>query len=81
MIWTKDEWGQEVVEGHDCLICIEARPSYCDRGSYIAKIFPTGKLAREMDDADGWPRYYFDLQRGKLECEAWLRKRGQIGGP
>jgi hypothetical protein len=31
-----------------------------------------------LDHADLWPRYYFDLDRGKAEVEAWLRKRGQI---
>jgi len=28
-----------------------------------------------MDAADGWPRYYFDLERAKAEIEAWMRKR------
>jgi hypothetical protein len=29
-----------------------------------------------IDGADGWPRYYFDLDRAKLELEAWINKRG-----
>lgn len=30
-----------------------------------------------LDHADAWPRYYFDRDRGKLECEAWMKRRGQ----
>lgn len=29
----------------------------------------------EIDDQDGWPRYYFDEGRAKAEIEAWLVKR------
>jgi hypothetical protein len=63
--------------GRECEITLEARPSYCDRGNWIAKLHPEGKLAMSIDFADGWPRYYFDLDRAKLELEAWIRKRGQ----
>lgn len=63
--------------GKECEIILEARPHYCDRGNFIAKLFPTGQLAMEIDDADCWPRYYFDEVRAKAEIEAWLRKRGQ----
>jgi hypothetical protein len=61
----------------ECYITLEPRPHYCDRGNWIAKVFPSGKLARDLDDADGWPRYFFDEARAKLEIEAWLKKRGQ----
>ncbi len=71
------ETGFIVVVGRECEITIEPRPSYCDRGNYIAKLFPTGTLARDIDHQDGWPRYYFDLDRAKAECEAWLVKRRQ----
>ena len=30
----------------------------------------------EIDGADLWPRYYFDLDCAKLEIAAWLRVRG-----
>lgn len=61
-----------------CEITIEPRPHYCDRGNFIAKLFPAigSKLALELDLQDGWPRYYFDLDRAKAEVEAWLVKRG-----
>jgi hypothetical protein len=69
--------GYEQIEGRECVIILEPRPHYCDRGNWIAKIFPGGELARGMDTADCWPRYYFDKDRAKAEVEAWLRKRGQ----
>lgn len=65
------------IKGKECTITCEERPSYCDRGNYIYKLFPTGELALSIDHQDGWPRYYFDQDRANLECEAWLKKRGQ----
>ena len=65
------------IEGKECLITLEPRPHYCDRGNWLAKIFPCGNLISEIDGQDGWPRYFFDEERAKLECEAWLTKRGQ----
>ncbi len=61
-------------------IYLERRPHYCDRGDFIAKIFPAegSELFRDFDGQDGWPRYYFDEGRAKLEIEAWLRKRRLI---
>jgi hypothetical protein len=71
--------GYQVIQGKECEITLEARPYYCDRGNYVAKLFPvTGsKLHRDIDGQDAWPRYYFDLDRAKLEIEAWLVKQGQ----
>ena len=76
MTWTEDQRFNGI-RGKECLITLEPRPAYCDRGNWIAKIFPEGELARDMDEADGWPRYYFDYERAKAEIEAWLLKRGQ----
>lgn len=69
------------VRGRDCTITLEARPAYCDRGNWLAKLHARGTLARDLDDSDGWPRYYFDLDAAKSECEAWLLKRGQVDTP
>jgi hypothetical protein len=52
-------------------ITIEPRPHYCDRGRWIAKISATEMW---LDEADGWPRYYFDLKRAKLELEAYIER-------
>jgi hypothetical protein len=65
------------IKGKECEITIEPRAWYCDRGNWLAKIFPTGQLMMDIDDQDGWPRYYFDLDRAMLEVEAWLIKRQQ----
>lgn len=62
----------------DGFISIETRPSYCDRGHYICKLFPTGALAVSIDAHDGWPRYYFDWDRMLAELEAWAEKRNQV---
>lgn len=74
--WVKNQSWVEI-EGKDCTITIEPRAAYCDRGNYLAKIFPRGTLVFELDAQDGWPRYYFDLERAQMECEAWLVKRKQ----
>jgi len=67
------------IKARECLISIESRPFYCDRGNWIAKLHPTPgtKLALSIDAHDGWPRYYFDWDRMLAEIEAWLEKRGQ----
>ncbi len=65
------------IDGKECTIYLEQRPAYCDRGNWIGKVFPRGKLLLSIDYQDGWPRYYFDLDRAKLEIEAWLVRRGQ----
>lgn len=77
--WHQRHGYQEAI-GWDCKITLEPRPGYCDRGNFLAKIHPTGELARSMDYQDAWPRYYFDEVRAKLEIEAWMRKRGQLHG-
>jgi hypothetical protein len=65
------------VETPQCQITLEPRPVHCDRGNWIAKLHTVGgsQLSRDIDGADLWPRYYFDLERAKLEIEAWLDNR------
>lgn len=66
------------INGLDCSIEICARPAYCNRGKLIATIQAEGDLRRlSLDAADGWPRYYFDLDRAKAEVEAWMHNRAQ----
>jgi hypothetical protein len=82
MIWEEPEGypGHLWILGRECMIWLEPRPHYCDRGRYIAKVVSIwGGLALPgaMDWADGWPRYYFDLERAKAEIIAWLECRGQ----
>ena len=83
MEWVWDAEDQTwTVQGKDCTIWMATRPHYCDRGNWLAHLEPRperrtewGKLS--IDWQDLWPRYYFDLDRAKAECEAWLTKRGQ----
>ena len=76
LIWEQRA-GFEEIQGRECLITLEPRPHYCDRGNYVAKLFAFGDLSLEIDESDGWPRYYFDRERAKAEVEAWLIRRGQ----
>ena len=71
----------QVIRGTECMIYLTPRAGRCDRGRFLAQLFPKGRLALEIDDADGWPRYYFDEGRAKLEAEAWLKRRGQWVAP
>jgi len=67
------------LRGKDCLVVLEERPGYCDRGRFLAKVFPDlgTELARDLDHQDGWPRYYFLRDCAYREIEAWLRRRDQ----
>lgn len=53
------------------------RPAYCDRGRWHAHAdcpgYPTNP--NPIDGADGFPRYYFDLDHAKAEIEAFFRVR------
>jgi hypothetical protein len=77
--WRHDsEYNLEEIHGLDCFIWIEHRPTYCDRGNFLAKIQATGNTRRlNIDHQDGWPRYYMDFDRAKAEVEDWLKKRKQ----
>ncbi len=75
--------GYQGTHGRECAITLEPRPTYCDRGNFIAKLHTLSgtPLCMDIDGQDGWPRYYFDEERAKLEIEAWLQKRGQLPPP
>jgi hypothetical protein len=47
------------------------RPLYCDRGRWAATCSGVG----DLDGADGFPMYFQDLERAKLEMQAWLEHR------
>jgi len=61
--------------GHHCYVWMSERPHYCDRGSWLAHLEVFDARELHIDYADGWPRYYFDFDRAKLEIEAWMKKR------
>jgi hypothetical protein len=49
---------------------ITARPPYCDRGHWQFNSELPG-----LDRQDGFPRYFMDLDRAKIEAEEWTRWR------
>lgn len=78
--WPEDATYVEV-EGKDCIVSVEPRPHYCDRGRWIVK--PRLKPGRSsidlnVDEHDGFPRYYFGDVALANELMAWLRARGQV---
>lgn len=77
-VWILTDEGAWRFVGRECSIEIARRPQYCDRGNWLATLDATGALALDIDASDKWPRYYFDLGAAKSECEAWLRRRGQM---
>jgi len=78
-VWTWDaSHGCWLCHGLECRIWLIPRPAYCDRGHWLAQVHAIGHLALDLDQQDGWPRYYFDLDRAKAEVEAWLQRRGQL---
>jgi hypothetical protein len=61
-----------------CIISLEKRPGYCDRGRFIAKVTVFAHHALTdlyLDEADGWPRYYFNEERAKAEIADWIACR------
>lgn len=77
MTWIEPDGypGHHWILGQECSVWLEPRPYYCDRGRYVATLQYWGRLILEIDGADAWPRYYFDLERAKAEVEAWIRFR------
>lgn len=52
-------------------VWLTARPPYCDRGHWQASV----SGLEDIDYQDGFPRYFMDLERAKLEMADWLRWR------
>ena len=74
MTWEQDEYGCWWLRGTRYAVWMAPRPPYCDRGQWLAHVEPL-VVPHDLDSADGWPRYYFDLDRAKAEVEAWMQKR------
>lgn len=49
-------------------VWIESRPGYCNRGRFHGDYDGTFHI----DGADGFPRYFMDLERAKVEMREWL---------
>lgn len=57
-------------------VWFQQRPYYCDRGRWHCVV--NGVCVEGPDDHEGFPRYYFSLQRGLEEMEEWIRIRKEI---
>ena len=55
------------------VIRAEARQHYCDRGRWLVHV----DGAVNLDGADMFPRYYFELGAMKGEMEAWANARSE----
>lgn len=65
---ARDHNGEGVFEIH-----AEPRPNYCDRGRW--KVLIDNRGVSPLDWQEGFPRYYFDLDRLKAEMEDWVNAR------
>lgn len=74
---NREQEGEWIVDGDggwdlriaQAWIWLGRRPAYCDRGHYYALIL---QGIPSLDLADGFPRYFMDLQRAQDELKAWL---------
>ena len=59
-------------------VSILRRPPHCDRGRFLALVEPENgsELALSLDEADGFPRYYFDEAVAQWEMGEWMHRRG-----
>lgn len=73
------ERGWAEIDCPDCVLYIEPRPPYCDRGRFVVKVDVKAGHGTQlwMDGADGFPRYYFGVNEMLCEIEAWREAKGQ----
>lgn len=58
------------------VLTVTERPPYCDRGRFLVQVESHNILAVDLDDSDGFPRYYFDPAAAATELILWLGARG-----
>lgn len=67
------------LRGQNCEVTLQPRPTYCDRGQFLAMLeVDSGQYKLHVDSADNWPRYYFTLENALEEIKLWLIKRNQV---
>lgn len=74
--------GTEAIVGEHHIVTIEPRPAYCDRGHWIAKIFPNpdgDPQVFSIDESDQWP-HYMDYRRALDEIRDWIEWRENPNG-
>lgn len=65
-------WHRLEIDGQ--VVWIDPRPAFCNRGRYLGQYMGT----MHVDAADGFPRYFMDLEVAKSEMKAWLLHRMQL---
>jgi len=80
--WEVPEYpgGSWEIRTDSCTMTIERRPDHCDRGRFYVKAFPDNLLKMPVDDADRFPRYYFDFRCLLQETFYWLKERKEVLG-
>ncbi len=69
--WNEDKENRTwEVRYEGALVWIVKRPWYCDRGHWSAAI--DAPFQWNVDEQDGFPRYYMDLEVAKKEIGEWL---------
>lgn len=62
--------------GRGCYqISLIPRPHYCDRGRWYCLVQAIG--IQDLDDQEGFGRYYFRLENAKQEMELWINARDE----
>ncbi len=69
--WQLDEYDAYNMYVGPIHVSIQKRPPYCDRGHWIARVDGIPSL----DGADGFPRYFMNLERAKAEMTEWVAWR------
>lgn len=70
-------YGWIEVDLESCSFTVQKRPPYCDRGSYTWLCDSKDQRVLTIEEADGFPRYYFHVASLTMEMEAWCKVRGQ----
>lgn len=58
------------------------RPHYCDRGKWLVMVSTVingiSDYSSPLDDQEGFPRYFFELDNIKSEMQAWANERQEV---
>lgn len=70
----KLEQGYMSIDLPHAVVMVHKRPSYCDRGryGYLVEVKRGFHDKLNIDWADAFPRYFFDLQRSLDEMNDWV---------
>lgn len=73
----RDQYNVHWLRGEIHHVWMQERPSYCDRGHYIAHVepAPNAGIKYTIDTQDAWPRYFMDFDRMIDEMRDWIKWR------